>query len=94
MSAKLLFHRKTRYDDGAIREMVIWQLPQPTEDRPHRLKYRLFYGKGSKRLVGYDNEAGKGDHKHLRDIEYTYEFTSVEKLIADFLADVEVERNE
>ena len=94
MSAKLLFHRKTRYDDGAIREMVIWQLPQPTEDRPHGLKYRLFYGKGGKRLVGYDNEAGKGDHKHLRDIECSYQFISVEKLIADFLADVEVVRNE
>jgi hypothetical protein len=39
--------------------------------------------------VGYDNEAGKGDHRHLGLREEPYMFTTVEALIADFLADVE-----
>ncbi|MCE2859699.1 MAG: DUF6516 family protein [Oxalobacteraceae bacterium] len=73
--------------------MVIWQLPSPTEDRPHALKYRLFYGRDGERIVGYDNERGKGDHKHLLDVEKRYKFTSVEKLVADFLADVERTKN-
>ena len=49
---------------------------------------------GGQRLVGYDNERGKGDHKHILDIEKRYKFTSIEKLVSDFLSDVERVRNE
>ena len=42
--AKLLYRQKFLYPDGAIREMVLWQIPRPTKDRPHGLKYRLYYG--------------------------------------------------
>jgi hypothetical protein len=41
MPAKLLYRQKFLYPDGAIREMVLWQLPRPIKDRPHGLKYRL-----------------------------------------------------
>ncbi len=93
--AKLLLHRKTRYDDGAIREVVIWQLPAPEPSRPHGLKYRLYYGKDGRRLVGYDNELGKGDHKHIGHKEHRYNFISVEQLINDFMLDIkEVRENE
>jgi len=40
------------------------------------------------RLVGYDNEAGKGDHRHYSGREEPYQFTTPERLIADYLADV------
>jgi Family of unknown function (DUF6516) len=53
------------------------------------LKYRLFYGRPGERFVGYDNERGKGDHRHIEGRELRYRFVSVERLIADFLADVE-----
>jgi hypothetical protein len=42
--------------------------------------------------VGYDNEAGKGDHRHVDETESAYAFKSVEALIADFPADVEQRR--
>jgi hypothetical protein len=58
----------------------------------HRLKYSLFYGRPGERLVGYDNERGKGDHKHLGDRELPYAFVSIERLLADFRADVEAIR--
>ena len=93
MKAIRIFHDKTLLPDGFIVEMVIWQLPQSIE-RPHGLKYRLFFGRGGQRLVGYDNESGKGDHKHILDIEKRYKFTSIEKLVSDFLSDVERVRNE
>jgi hypothetical protein len=48
---------------------------------------------GGKRLIGYDNEAGKGDHRHYRDREEVYQFTTPEQLIADFLADVHALRD-
>ena len=59
-----------------------------------RLKYSLFYGRDGVRIVGYDNERGKGDHKHLGEMGTRYRFVSVEKLVADFLADVERATNE
>lgn len=89
MRASLIFRLKNRLDDGAIVEMVIWQVPHPIAGSAHRSKYRLYFGKGGNRVVGYDNERGKGDHRHLRGRESTYLFTSPDKLIADFLADVE-----
>lgn len=51
--------------DGSIVEIVARLSPTPTEDRPHGLKYRLFYGRDERRIAGYDNERGRGDHKHL-----------------------------
>lgn len=68
--------------------MVVWQLPRPTADRSHGYKYRLYCGRAGRCLVRYDNETGKGDHVHEDDTERPYCFVSLEKLIADFEADV------
>jgi hypothetical protein len=76
------------YPDGCILEMVIWAVPAPVTGSTHRLKYRLFYGRSGERLVSYDNERGKGDHRHFEGREEPYAFTSPETLIEDFLADV------
>lgn len=88
MKAKLLFKDRFIFNDGAIREMVIWQLPDTSQERPHGLKYRLFYGYPGECLVRYDNERGKGDHRHYGDAEEHYAWVSVEKLVSDFRADV------
>ena len=94
MKATRIFYDKTLLPDGSVVEMVIWQLPQKSNERPHGLKYRLFFGRDGQRLVGYDNESGKGDHKHILNVEKRYKFTSIEKLVSDFLSDVERVRNE
>ena len=86
--AALLYHDKAGLPDGSIVEMKIWRLPQANTERPHGLKYSLFYGRDGQRIVGYDNESGKGDHWHYRDREEPYAFTDVDTLVADFLADV------
>ena len=88
MKAKRLFYDKATLQDGAIVEMVIWQLPLASAERAHGLKYSLFYGRNGTRIVGYDNELGKGDHKHIGVKESRYHFVSVEKLVSDFLRDV------
>lgn len=74
--------------DGAILQIRVWQLPEATKERPHGLKYSLFYGRAGERIVGYDNEAGKGDRRHYRDREEPYRYTTFEQLIADFEVDV------
>lgn len=88
MRARKIFSDKTLFPDGFILEMVIWQLPCRSPDRPHALKYRLYFGRGGRRFVGYDNERGKGDHRHVNGLELPYAFVDIEQLIDDFLTDV------
>jgi hypothetical protein len=73
---------------GTIIQMKVWRLPASTPERPHGLKYSLFYGRPGERIIAYDNEAGKGDHRHYRQVEEPYRFTTLERLIADFEADI------
>ena len=92
MKAERLFYQRIDYDDGAIVEMVLWRVPSPVPPSRHGLKYSLFYGRPGIRQVGYDNERGKGDHRHYLDVEESYTFSTVEQLIADFWSDVTVLR--
>ena len=87
MKAQCIFHKKRLHAAGIV-EMIIWRLPAATAERPHSLKYRLVYIVDGKRVVGYDNEIGKGDHKHSGVVETTYLFVSIDQLVVDFLADV------
>jgi len=82
------FYEKRLFDDGATLEIKIYVVPAPVPGSIHRLKYSLFYGKDGQRLVGYDNERPKGDHRHHLGMEEVYEFSTVEQLVADFLKDV------
>ena len=90
--AVLLENRKLELADGMIVQIRVWRLPHTSEERPHGLKYSLFYGRKGERIIGYDNEAGKGDHRHYCGIEEPYRFTTMEQLIADFQNDVKEER--
>ncbi|MGO9545231.1 MAG: DUF6516 family protein [Rhodomicrobium sp.] len=88
MKATRIFYDRMDYPDGCILEMTIWAVPSPVEGSAHRLKYSLFYGCPGRRLVCYDNERGKGDHRHLEGREEPYTFTTPEALIEVFLGDV------
>jgi hypothetical protein len=89
--ATLLRSRRLDLAGGLIVQIKIWQLPKATEERPHGLKYSLFFGREGERIIGYDNEAGKGDHRHYRGREEPYRFTTMENLIRDFWSDVRQE---
>jgi hypothetical protein len=92
MDAVLVYSDRVLFDDGAILAATIWRVPTRVLPSTHSFKYRLFYGYPGQRVIGYDNERGKGDHRHLHGAEQPYEFVSVEKLMQDFLADVAHER--
>ena len=68
---------------------MIWELPEPSPPSTHRYKYRLYFGASGVSWVRYDNERGKGNHRHIGNQEFDYIFTSVEQLLQDFRADVE-----
>ena len=62
MKAKLVYREKFIYDDGAIRDMVLWQIPQKSAGEPYSIKYRLYYGLSDGTcIIRYDNERGKGE---------------------------------
>jgi hypothetical protein len=94
MKATRAFYDRGEFPDGAIVEMTIWRVPEPVSGSAHAFKYSLFYGFQGKRLVGYDNERGKGDHRHIAGREARYAFSSVEQLVSDFLSDVRRMRGE
>ena len=87
-TARRILYRKRHYDDGTISELSLWFVPQPVRGSRHSFKYSLFYGRPGERFVLYDNEPGKGDHRHYGDREEPYLFTTPEQLIRDFLSDV------
>ena len=55
---------------------------------PHGYKYRLAYVVRGECVLRYDNEVGKGDHRHFDGKESTYVFTTPDRLIADFRRDI------
>ena len=88
MKAQLIIRDRRVFADGCILEVVIWRVPVAVPPTRHGLKYRLFYGRPGERLVGYDNERGKGDHRHRAGREAPYAFSSIAQLLEDFEADV------
>jgi hypothetical protein len=89
MDVTLLFQQKES-KDGYIREMVVWSLGNPVPGCRHLFKFRLYFGTDNGEcLVRYDNERGKGDHKHIRGTEFPYIFRTLEATFTDFLADIE-----
>jgi hypothetical protein len=89
MKADLITRFRNVSEDGTGIEMVVWRVPEPVPPSEHQYKYRLVYVEGGRRIVGFDNERGKGDHKHVGDVELPYVFATVDRLIDDFIEEVE-----
>ncbi len=88
MDAELLSYFKQDFKDGTVIEAVVWKVPKDKE-RSHGFKYRLYFGKlDGTCITRYDNEKGKGDHRHIGKREEVYQFISLEKLLNDFKQDV------
>lgn len=88
MKATLLARTKEIRDDGTIVEVLIWELAEPVPPCTHPFKYRLYFGKPDQERVRYDNERGKGDHRHVGGKKLSYAFVSLEQLLDDFERDI------
>ena len=89
MKATELLRRRIPYSEFSFAELVLWQLPEPVPGSAHSYKYRLAYVVNGVCVLRYDNESGKGDHRHFRGKEVRYTFDGVEKLLASFQRDIE-----
>jgi len=94
MKARELFNRRVLVTEQAFAELVLWEVPEPLSGSKHRYKYRLAFVVAGACVLRYDNEAGKGDHKHVSGKEVKYRFVSADKLVADFFEDVKRWRDE
>ena len=88
MKAVQLINTRIAYSESAFAELVLWRLPKPLKGSAHALKYRLAYVVRGECVLRYDNEVGKGDHRHFGKKESAYAFTTPDRLIADFLKDI------
>jgi hypothetical protein len=88
MDAELLLNERYTVSENVFVEMVVWHLPSSVSGSKHGFKYRLALVVDGDCVLRYDNEAGKGDHKHIGEDEMPYEFTTPKSLLADFWDDV------
>lgn len=86
--ADLLLSRRLSVGDTAFVELKIWRVPSPVRGSTHSYKYSLVLIDRGSCVLRCDNEAGKGDHRHIGELEEPYEFTTPQALIADFERDV------
>ncbi|SFM54481.1 toxin-antitoxin system TumE family protein [Methylobacterium pseudosasicola] len=94
MKAELLIRRRVAFSDRNFAELVVWRVPKPVPPTEHGFKYRLVYVVNGVRVIGFDNERGKGDHRHDQDAEAPYRFVGVDQLLADFVEAVEAWRRD
>ncbi|HYG88415.1 MAG TPA: DUF6516 family protein [Azospirillum sp.] len=82
MQVTLLIRCRVAFGNRDFAEMVVWRVPEPLPPTTHGFKYRLAYIVDGRRVVGFDNERGKGDHRHVDGREEPYRFSGAEQLVA------------
>ncbi|MFX2609528.1 toxin-antitoxin system TumE family protein [Enterobacter mori] len=93
MSAELLIKKRDYFPkEDAFTSITVWAVDPSIRGSQHEYKYSLAYVVQGVCVMRYDNEAGKGDHKHIGDIEYPVSFSSLEDLINQFFTDVNILR--
>lgn len=94
MKAKLLTQTRIAYAESSFAEIIVWEVPHPLVGSAHSYKYRLAFVVEGVCVIRYDNESGKGDHRHTLNGEVRYRFSSIDRLFADFDHDIRRFMNE
>ncbi len=89
MQARLLLKERRVLGENRFADLTVWHVPTPVPGSAHDLKYRLAFVVDEICVLRFDNESGKGDHKHVGASQMPYVFTTFEKLVADFWQEVE-----
>jgi Family of unknown function (DUF6516) len=88
MKAVALFRRRVVLAADAFVEIAVWRVHPPVPPSSHGFKYRLAYVVAGECVLRYDNERGKGDHRHVGAEESPYAFSTPDQLMSDFDVDV------
>lgn len=89
MRAVLILRDRVIDEEGDLTELVLWRVPRSPQ-HPEGIRYRLAFVPAGRRwpAVLYDNHHPKGHHRHWEGREGPYRFESVDRLVADFRADI------
>jgi hypothetical protein len=94
MKAQSLIDRREQVAENAFVELALWRVATPVPPTTHGYKYRLAYVVNAVCVVRFDNERGKGDHKHIGTVETAVVFVDVDQLLADFMSEITRWNNE
>lgn len=76
--------------ENVFAEIRLLEVPKPVLGSQHALKYALALVADRECILRYDNERGKGDHRHRADgVEEPYIFRGIDQLLEDFWKDVD-----
>jgi hypothetical protein len=89
MDAELMLNERHIFSENAFAEIVVWRVSSPVSGSHHGFRYRLAFVVDGRCVLRYDNETGKGDHKHVGEDEIPYFFTTSQTLLNDFWNDVD-----
>ena len=89
MNAELMLSERHIVSENAFVEMVVWRIPSPLSACAHDFKYRLALVFKGICVLRYDNDSGKGGHKHMGTAEKPYVFTTPHALLEDFWRDMD-----
>ncbi len=89
MKAELLLRERHVIAKDAFVELRVWRVPRAVKGSSHSYKYSLALVAAGGCVLRYDNEPGKGDHRHAGRTEAIYKFTTPESLLRDFWRDVD-----
>jgi hypothetical protein len=89
MKARLLQRNKVLVGHDLWVQIVVWVVPVSVRGSAHEYKYSFALIDKDRCVLRYDNEAGKGDHKHIGEEEVPYVFWTMDRLQDDFWTDVE-----
>jgi hypothetical protein len=87
MKAALLLDERHVVAGNAFVELVVWRLGSRLPASGHDFKYRLALD--GRCVLRYDNESGKGDHRHVGKKVDPYGFSTPERLLEDFWSEVD-----
>ncbi len=93
-AAVLLVRERVVLSETSFAELVVWKLPRPVPGCMHLFKYRFAYVDGTRCLVRFDNESGKGDHVHVHGMEESRPFSTMDDLKRAFFRAVKEVRSE
>ncbi|HZX20724.1 MAG TPA: DUF6516 family protein [archaeon] len=86
MAGLILKERKQLGEDSFV-EFKIYEIPK-SPHFPDRVKYSMSFVRNGTCVLRYDNERGKGHHKHFKEKESKVEFSSIGNLMKQFLVEV------
>jgi hypothetical protein len=87
--AELLLDDRYILSPRAFAEIVVWRVPRPLPGSARRFEYRLAFVIDGKCVLRHDNEAGKGDHRHVKGRQMPYRFADLDKLQAGFWRNID-----